>query len=69
METRRDNPPRTSCTLCLTCINSVLKPDQSWRCAVGGAQPMSLWDCDHYVRRFRHMPLVERRRLPRPPSS
>ncbi len=53
------------CSLCLTCINSVLRPDHTWRCAVPGANPKSVFECEHHVQRFRYMPLVERRRGPR----
>ncbi len=56
------------CTLCLTCMNSVLRHDEPWRCAVGTARP-STWNCDHYVKRFRQIPLVERRRKPRAPTQ
>ena len=49
-------------------MNSVLRHDEPWRCAVGTARP-STWNCDHYVKRFRQIPLVERRRKPRAPSA
>jgi len=65
MDTRRHDAPRTRCTLCLTCINSVLRPDHSWRCAVPDSKPRTPWECDHHVHRFRHLPIVERRRGPR----
>ena len=61
----RHEPRRARCTLCLTCMNSVLRNDEPWRCAVPNAGPNNPWDCDHYVRRFRQIPLVERRRTPR----
>jgi hypothetical protein len=49
-------------------MNSVLRAEEPWRCAVSGVKPATAWDCDHYVKRFRQIPLVERRRAPRRPS-
>jgi hypothetical protein len=49
-------------------MNSILRNDEPWRCAVPHAGPNNPWDCDHYVRRFRQIPIVERRRTPRTPT-
>jgi len=55
-------------TVCLTCMNSVLRQGQAWRCAVPAARPNTPWDCEHYVKRFRQIPVVERRLRPRGPA-